>query len=217
MLLLLVQATDNVDDDDEVTANIVTTGTPVDTSSAGQAVIQYDVTDSSGNQAESKFRVVTVAVDGVCDTEAPVITINGFPDAAFNTFCEGGEYFELGATATDNVDDDEELTQNIITAGDFDVLVDDPPIGEYIVTYDVTDAAGNAAATKLRNVDVILCDTEPPEITVLGQAFVKVCLNYPYHDAGAIAFDDIDGDISVWLQPAHQAFSTISSELTQQF
>eukprot|EP00958_Prasinococcus_capsulatus_P002220 scaffold201_cov405-Prasinococcus_capsulatus_cf.AAC.44 len=189
-------AMDNVDDDDEITANIVTTGVPVDTSIAGETTISYDVADSAGNQAETQFRVVTVAVEGVCDTEAPVITINGFPDAAFNTFCEGGQYVELGATATDNVDDDDELTENIVTGGDFEFLLDDPPIGDYLVTYDVADAAGNQAETQTREVSVIFCDTEPPEITVLGKALVKVCKNFPYHDAGAIAFDDVDGDIS---------------------
>ncbi len=72
----------------------------------------------------------------------------------------GDEYIEQEATATDRVDDDLELTGRIVIAGD-EVITD--RVGEYTVTYDVSDAAGNPAEQKTRTVRVT--DTTAPDIT----------------------------------------------------
>ena len=56
-------ATDDVDSNADITASIVTTATaplPIDTTVSGVVTIFYDVTDSFGNQAETKSRVVEV-------------------------------------------------------------------------------------------------------------------------------------------------------------
>jgi len=81
------------------------------------------------------------------DTEAPVITLNG--NATIDVPL-GGTYTELGATATDNVDGD--LTSSIVIGGD---TVDTNTLGTYIVTYNVSDAAGNNAVEVTRTVNVI--------------------------------------------------------------
>lgn len=63
-------ALDNVDGD--LTANIVTTGLPLDTDELGVFTITYDVVDSAGNQAATKKRFVEVTADGsVCPTFPP--------------------------------------------------------------------------------------------------------------------------------------------------
>ena len=88
------------------------------------------------------------------DTEAPVITLNG--NSVINIGL-GTTYNELGATATDNEDGD--LTSSIVIGGD---TVDPNVLGTYVVTYNVSDAAGNPAVEVTRTVNVILatyCDS----------------------------------------------------------
>lgn len=84
------------------------------------------------------------------DTEAPVITLNGNATVNVNL---NGTYTEQGATATDNVDGD--LTSSIVIAGD---TVDTSTLGTYIVTYNVSDAAGNPAVEVTRTVNVVVAD-----------------------------------------------------------
>lgn len=85
---------------------------------------------------------IVVAVD----TEGPSIALNG--GTAITVDC-GDTYTELGATATDNFDGD--VTANIIIAGD---TVDTATPGDYVITYNVSDQSGNAAAEVTRTVTV---------------------------------------------------------------
>ncbi len=80
------------------------------------------------------------------DTTPPVITLVG---ANPQIIAVGEAYVELGATATDNVDGD--LTSSLVIDSS---AVDQAAIGDYEVTYDVSDAAGNAAETVTRTVIV---------------------------------------------------------------
>ncbi|MCF6324799.1 MAG: alginate lyase family protein [Gammaproteobacteria bacterium] len=79
------------------------------------------------------------------DTTAPVITLLG-ADPQIITM--GGNYAELGATAMDNMDVD--ISSIVIDA----TAVDTATIGNYSVTYNVMDAAGNAATQVVRTVNV---------------------------------------------------------------
>ncbi|TBN11858.1 immunoglobulin-like domain-containing protein, partial [Hyunsoonleella pacifica] len=124
-------ATDDLDGD--ITANIVIAGDVVDTSIAGTYVVTYNVSDAAGNAATQVSRTVNV----IPDTTAPVITLNGNATIDLNV---GDIYTEAGATATDDLDGD--ITANIVIAGD---VVDTSIAGTYVVTYNVSDAAGNAA------------------------------------------------------------------------
>ena len=63
-------ATDNFDDDEELTANIMVTGLPLDTSMTGVFTILYEVVDTAGNVAEPKSRVVQVIDDAEICAEA---------------------------------------------------------------------------------------------------------------------------------------------------
>lgn len=80
------------------------------------------------------------------DTVAPVITLTG---ATPVTITVGDIYEDAGATASDDVDGD--ITAKIITVS----TVNNNVIGAYTVTYNVSDAAANAAATVTRTVNVI--------------------------------------------------------------
>ncbi|MBO6588509.1 MAG: carbohydrate binding domain-containing protein [Muricauda sp.] len=95
---------------------------------------------------------VSLVVGGttVEDTTPPVITLNGDATVDLNV---GDSYTEAGATATDDTDGD--ISGNIVVGGD---TVDTSVAGTYIVTYNVSDAAGNAATEVTRTVNVIAFD-----------------------------------------------------------
>jgi len=174
-------ATDNIDGD--ITANIVVGGDTVDINTAGAYVITYNVSDAAGNLAAEVTRTVNV----IPDTTAPVITLVGSSPVNLNV---GDTYTEEGATATDNIDGD--ITVNIVVGG---ATVDTNVAGAYIVTYNVSDAAGNAAVEVTRTVNVIP-DTTAPVITLVGSSPVDLNVGDVYTEQGATATDNIDGDIS---------------------
>jgi formylglycine-generating enzyme required for sulfatase activity len=88
------------------------------------------------------------------DTEAPVITLLG--DAVVH-IPAGAGYADAGATAADGCDGD--LTAGIVVGGD---AVDPDMVGIYVLTYNVSDGALNAAAEVTRTVHVV----EPLTVTV---------------------------------------------------
>ncbi|MBO6881892.1 immunoglobulin-like domain-containing protein, partial [Winogradskyella sp.] len=121
------------------------------------------------------------------DTEAPVITLNGASTIDLEL---GDTYSELGATAIDNIDGD--ITGNIVVGGD---TVDTNTVGSYVVTYNVSDTAGNNAVEVTRTVNVNP-DTTIPVITLNGASTVNLNLGDTYNEQGATATDNFDGDIT---------------------
>ncbi|MDO6595949.1 DUF5011 domain-containing protein [Oceanihabitans sp. 2_MG-2023] len=81
----------------------------------------------------------------VADTEKPVITLTG---SATINLTVGDTYTEQGATATDNIDGN--LTSSIVISG----TVNTSSAGTYTRTYNVSDAAGNAADPVSRTIVV---------------------------------------------------------------
>jgi len=79
------------------------------------------------------------------DTTPPVITILGNNP---ETITLGSSYTDAGATASDNVDGD--ITSNIIVVNPVNTSI----VGAYIITYNVSDAAGNLATEVTRTVNV---------------------------------------------------------------
>ena len=82
------------------------------------------------------------------DTTAPEITLLGASLVEVN---QGSTFTDPGATASDGVDG--ALSASIAVGGD---LVDTATPGDYTITYDVSDAAGNAADTVTRIVRVVI-------------------------------------------------------------
>lgn len=120
-------AIDDVDGD--ITPAVTVEGT-VDTSTYGTYTLKYKVVDTSGNVAEITRNVK------VADITAPTITLNG----SNSVYIKLGEtYSDQGFTATDNVDGD--LTDKVSISGDVNTGV----AGNYSLTYEVTDSAGNVA------------------------------------------------------------------------
>jgi len=104
----------------------------------GTTVVIWTATDAAGNTSFANQSVV------VSDTTAPIITLLGDDP---HTLLAGQSYVDAGATASDLVD------------GALTVTVNNPvtnPVteGVYIITYDISDAAGNAATQVIRTVTV---------------------------------------------------------------
>ena len=114
---------------------------------AGVLVFTLRVTDDAATPA-SHTATVTITVTRPLDTVAPVITRRG---ASPVEVPQGATYTDLGATASDDRDGD--LSASIALGGD---TVDTDTVGDYTLTYDVSDAAGNAAETVTRVVRVVI-------------------------------------------------------------
>jgi hypothetical protein len=69
----------------------------------------------------------------------------------------GDSYTDAGATAEDAEDGD--ISDDIVVGGD---TVNTSAAGTYVITYNVTDSAGNAAAEVTRSVIVSEATTPPP-------------------------------------------------------
>ncbi|MDC0096943.1 DUF5011 domain-containing protein [bacterium] len=113
----------------------------------GQYTFQFSnvVLSSETNQNISSDALSVGYIYVTEDSIAPVITLLG--DAAVSIEV-GDTYIDAGATAKDNYDGD--ITSNIVTVSNVDTAI----VGSYTVTYDVSDASGNAAATVTRTVNV---------------------------------------------------------------
>ena len=119
------------------------------------------------------------------DTAAPVITLTGANPQVIEA---GTAYVELGAAARDNRDGD--LSNAIVIDSS---LVDTSMPGSYVVSYAATDDAGNTG-TATRT--VLVEDTTPPVITLLGDEPQIIVAPNPYVELGATATDTLDGDLS---------------------
>jgi uncharacterized protein YjbI with pentapeptide repeats len=154
----------------------------------GIYVVTYDASDSSGNGATQLTRTVTVQ-----DTTAPVITLVG---AATMTLEVGVDsYIDPGATASDIADGD--LSGSIVIGGD---SVDAMTVGTYVVTYDVSDAATNAAIQIIRTITVQ--DTTAPVITLLGDNPLSLEAGDAYVEPGAAAADAGDSAVLIVIDSA---------------
>ena len=134
--------------DGNLTGSATISGT-VNAGTKGAYSLTYSVSDLAGNAA-SVTRVVTAQ-----DTTSPVITLLGDANATHETETP---YVDAGATWTDSVDGEGPVSATGA------VNVDVP--GVYLLTYDFTDNAGNAATTVVRRVEVM--EKIPGEIMAAG-------------------------------------------------
>ena len=150
-----VTLSDNVDSPATLAGRLVTVN-PVNTALVGQYTITYNVTDTANNAAVQVTRTVNVT-----DQTAPVITLVGSNSV---TVAQGVTYTDAGVTLNDNVDSPATLAGNLVTVNPVDTNV----LGDYTITYDVTDVAGNAAVQVTRTVYVT--DQTAPNATSVAPA-----------------------------------------------
>lgn len=147
-----VTLSDNVDSPATLAGRLVTVN-PVNTAVVGQYTIAYNLTDTANNAATQVTRTVNVT-----DQTAPVITLVGSNSV---TVAQGGTYTDAGVTLSDNVDSPATLAGNLVTVNPVDTNL----LGDYTVTYNVSDVAGNPAVEVTRTVHVT-DQTAPNAITI---------------------------------------------------
>ncbi len=123
--------------------------------SGDTSVVGAILDDDAGSQSGSAYAFGPLGPDDI----PPVITLLG--ESPINVEF-GSDYFDAAATAHDNLDGD--LTASIVIVD----LVDTGVLGTTTVTYNVQDAAGNAAIEKTRTVIVVEAnvDTTAPVLTL---------------------------------------------------
>jgi len=126
--------------------------------------------------------VITIEKD---DTK-PLITLNG---QSIYKMEQGYAYADAGAVAMDNADGD--ITSLIVVRNNVNTAV----TGEYWVSYNVTDSAGNRADSVVRNV-IVQPDGSGPEITLTAGDTIIHEVNTTWTEPGYAALDFVDGVIS---------------------
>ena len=149
-MIAAVTATDNVDG---VIATI-TNDAPTDVFPFGETTVTFTATDAAGNVGTAKT-VVNVSLDIV----DPVLTISesisinvDLPGQVVASSNDAVAAFFAAAVATDNKDGD--LTASITNDG-----LTEYPIGVTVVTFSVSDAAGNTV-TASASITVAVLDTD---------------------------------------------------------
>src|SRR5205814_1262702 len=153
----------------DLTSSIVVTGS-VDASTVGDYTLSYSVTDAHGNTATAS-RLVHVEIGRASCRER----VGGSEAVECH-----GTYADPGATASDLCAGD--LTSSIVVTSS----VDASTVGDYTLSYSVTDAHGNTA-TASRLVHVV--DTTAPAITLVGGTETVEC-HGTFTDPGAMASDE---------------------------
>ncbi len=140
------------------TANFTTTGSFV----SGTTAIRFSGRTTALDYDFASSPVVVEGVPGV-DTVPPVITLLG----GDVTLIQGRAFADAGARASDSRDGN--ISSRIITSGAVNTNVP----GTYVLTYDVTDLAGNAAASVTRTVRILPPDVTRPVITAPADVIVE--------------------------------------------
>ena len=131
---------------------------------------------------------------GAFDTP-PVLTLN----APREKFIMLGTDYSIPAnpvTATDREDGD--ITASVVATGEIDIN----KVGRYIVSYNVTDSAGNAAAPVSIYIHVTDIDDLPqvmlqgPFCNMMWCSALFMEKDTPYQEPGYIAYDIVDGDLT---------------------
>ncbi len=149
--------------DGEITSDIIVGGDEVLPELVGEYVLTYNVLDTAGNAAEEATRTIQVV-----DTDAPLITVYGNNPALVML---GEAFVDPGANAFDVCDGD--LTQQLQVNNPVDVGVS----GQYTITYDVEDAAGNAAEQGFRIVNVV---NDLPDVGALPDIVLEEGMFYEW-------------------------------------
>ncbi|MAE53702.1 MAG: hypothetical protein CMI20_06290 [Opitutae bacterium] len=156
-------------------SGVIAASEEVNASVPGTHLLFYNYTDAAGNAAQTVTRTVVVV-----DTTAPVISLHGDANISHQA---GNVYLDANASWSDAVDG----SGVIVASGE--VNASDP--GTYVLFYNYTDAAGNAAQTVTRKVHVV--DTTAPVISLHGDANITHEAGNPYVDANASWNDAVDG------------------------
>lgn len=157
---------------------------PFQITEEGETTIYARTVDQAGNISEIAQAAVKL------DRTAPVLTLL----RENPLYLQNDEKFaDPGYEVTDQFD--KTIADKVKVEG----KVDTKKIGIYTITYTVKDHAGNETQ-QTREVHVV--DTTAPEITLEGKKEITIELGDSYQEAGAVATDNYDGDITEQIEIA---------------
>jgi PKD repeat protein len=168
----------------------VKTRSNLDIGKLGTYTIIYDLSDPSGNVADSVVRTIIVI-----DTLKPVISLNG---PATDSIAVETIYKDPGVLVTDNYNKTSDLSVTVTGTfyTNFPAGSKAGVIGYYDIIYTVTDKAGNKSSVTRT---ILVKDWIAPVITLNGSTSASVCRWSNYSDAGYTLSDnyDLNKDITV--------------------
>jgi len=168
---------------------------------------------------------------GTGDTVAPVITVIGNNPSEVAV---GASYVDLGASVTDNVNDNLGISYAVNGISMSSINIDTSSNATHIITYSATDQAGNTGTvtrtvvvgtgvgetttepedTATTTPEVVVADTSAPVITITGNSTENVTQDTVYTDQGATADDDVDGDITASIVVVNNVDTSTSGTYT---
>lgn len=178
--------------DDVDGSGTITGSGQVDGLSIGTYTLTFSFSDNAGNAASTITRTIHVG-----DSTAPILILNG---GSVVTHEAGTEYSDGGANWTDAVDG----SGTVSGTGQIDGMVP----GTYTISYSKTDAAGNAASSVTRTVNVV--DTTPPILSLFGETEITIGVWQDFLDPGFQASDGVDGNLTSSVTVS----GLVNSELT---
>ncbi|MBF0432883.1 MAG: DUF5011 domain-containing protein [Fibrobacteria bacterium] len=118
----------------------------------------------------------------------------------------GSSYLDTAVSCYDSKDGN----RPVVRSG----LVNTDSVGMYVINYDCSDEAGNAAGTATLFVHVILApDTLRPVVTLEGKDTLEVMWGENFTDPGANCVDERDGDLEVTVSGTVSTFSLGTKKL----
>ena len=162
-----------------LTKQVVITETPLEKGFG--KLIRYTISDASGNQSTQVRRVQ------VLDKEQPLLQLQGKTSYILPP---GKPFEEPGYTVWDSLEGD--LTQQVKVE-----ILPGATSHENTYLYTVKDSFGNTASAQRL---VIHKDMIPPVISLQGSASLTLEFGQAYQEAGALATDNLEGDISSRIQ-----------------
>jgi hypothetical protein len=170
-------ADDIVDGNDPVTVG----GDIVDTNTPGTYVVTYNAVDNAGNHATEVTRTVVVSEYHIVYVTLPDVTVEGTSSS--------GAVVDYGEII---LPDDDEIIVGDCTPVSGSLF----PGGSTVVTCSGLDLSDDENEQIVGTFNVIVQDTTAPVITLNGDATVNLTVGDSYTDAGATAYDAVDGDLT---------------------
>jgi hypothetical protein len=194
--------TDNVD----TTLHVVVYDDDVDYAHIGSYPIRMDVIDQSGNVSSKSYMIE------IKDLEAPSIWLKSNPaPLSVDVHLDIDTLLSYVIAVSDNVDD--LSLEDILIQHDIEI----DTIGEYQVTYTLSDHSGNIVKTSLK-IDVL--DLEKPSITIVKPLVFEVgdkeplWLDYIVYSDNYDLIDDLTFKLTESIDMNHIGFYIIKVEVT---
>tara|TARA_Y100000031_G_C8250369_1_gene400212 strand:- start:3043 stop:4200 length:1158 start_codon:yes stop_codon:yes gene_type:complete len=175
-----------------ITSNVTTESTPEETNTETQTT---SVADSQTQTQQNETVTVSSGTSASTGSGATMSMIGKNP-AKVPTSAVGSGYSDNGVRAKDSKDQDLSVTITVNGTPMREVDINTRVPGMHVVRYMATDQSGSTMALERTVMIYDRYKMVAPAIVILGDTIVTSTVGEPYTDAGAIAIDYDDGDIT---------------------